>query len=474
MRIKSASSSLSTEYSVHSPQYKASAASRRSVPALSRRDLLKLSACGAFGLSFSRWLPALADEIATDRNRKRSCILLWMTGGPSQIDTFDPKPGHENGGPFKAIDTSVPGIQIGEHLPKLAKMMEHCALIRGMTTKEGDHTRATYLLRTGYLPQGPVHYPTLGSVWSKELGSVDAELPGFVSVAPYRFLSPAAFGPGFLGPRHAPLVVGDGNPFAGRGTDYERALRVKNLETPAGVLPEQTDSRLDLLAGLDGDFVARHPGVSPASHRTAYQQAVRMMRSDAVKAFDLSQEDDAIRDAYGRNQFGQGCLLARRLVERGVPFVEISLNGVNGNEGLGWDTHTNNFDNVQKLCEVLDPGWATLLEDLKTRGLLESTMVVWMGEFGRTPTINPGKGRDHYPNAWSTVLCGGGIKGGQIVGKTTDDGRSVADRPVQVGDFLATACLALGIDPMKQNMSNVGRPIRIADPEAKPIHEIVV
>ncbi len=465
----------STSHNNLKPQAPSLKPRRSASPPLSRRDWLRLSACGAFGVSFSRWLPALAEEAAKDKNRKRSCILLWMTGGPSQIDTFDPKPGHENGGPFKAIETSVPGIQIGEYLPKLATMMEHCALIRGMTTKEGDHTRATYLLRTGYLPQGPVHYPTLGSVWSKELSSPEAELPNFVSVAPYRFFSPAAYGPGFLGPRHAPLIVGDGNANGGRGnTDYEKALRVKNLDVPTGVVAEQTDARLDLLAGLETDFLARHPGISPTSHRTAYQAAVRMMRSEAVKAFDLSQEPDAIRDAYGRNQFGQGCLLARRLVERGVPFVEVSLNGVNGAQGFGWDTHTDNFDAVQKLCEVLDPGWATLLEDLKTRGLLDTTLVAWMGEFGRTPTINANKGRDHYPNAWSTVLCGGGIKGGQVVGSTGNDGKMVSDRPVQVGDFLATACLALGIDPMKQNMSNVGRPIRIADPEAKPMHEIVV
>ena len=197
-----------------------------------------------------------------------------------------------------------------------------------------------------------------------------------------------------------------------------------------------------------------------------------MMRSEAVKAFELSQEPDELRDAYGRNQFGQGCLLARRLVERGVPFVEVSLNGVNGG-GPGWDTHQNNFDEVEKLSGVLDPAWATLIEDLKARGLLETTLVVWMGEFGRTPQINNMKGRDHFPVAWSTVLCGGGIRGGQVVGKTSDDGMTVAERPVAVSDLLATACLALGIDPMTQNMSNVGRPIRIADPGAKPLKEVL-
>lgn len=444
-----------------------------SSPSLTRRDWLKLSACGAFGVSMSRWLPALAEEVAASKERRRACILLWMSGGPSQLDTFDLKPGHDNGGPYKAIDTSVPGIQISEHLPKIAAQMEHCAIVRSMTTKEGDHTRATYLLRTGYLPQGPVQYPTLGSVWSRELGSSEAELPNFVSIAPYRFLSPAAFGPGFLGPKYAPLIVGEGNPFRGRGTDYEKGLQVKNLASPAGVSLEQTDARLGLLGELETDFVAQHPGVSPTSHRTAYLQAVRMMRSEAVKAFNLSDEPDALRDSYGRNQFGQGCLLARRLVERGVPFVEVSLNGVQGGQGLGWDTHQNNFDDVQKLSGVLDPAWGTLLEDLKTRGLLESTLIVWMGEFGRTPQINPNKGRDHFPVAWTTVLCGGGIRGGQVLGKSSPDGMSVAERPVAVSDFLATACTALGIDPLKQNSSNVGRPIRIADPEAKPITEIL-
>jgi hypothetical protein len=442
--------------------------------AFSRRDWLRLSTCGAFGVSFSRWLPALAEDVAALPSRKRACILLWMSGGPSQLDTFDLKPEHENGGTFKPIDTSVPGIQICEHLPKLARQMQHCVLVRSLTTKEGDHTRATYLMRTGYLPQGPVHYPTLGSVWSKELGESESDLPNFVSVAPYRFLSPAAYGPGFLGPRYAPLVVGDGNARPRRGQDdYERSLRVKNLETPAGVAPEQADARLAILSDLESDFVARHPGVPSASHRAAYAQAVKMMRSEAVQAFDLGDEPEKLRDAYGRNQFGQGCLLARRLVERGVPFVEVSLNGAEGAGALGWDTHVNNFETVQKLCETLDPAWATLLEDLSARGLLDTTLVVWMGEFGRTPKINDNKGRDHYPAAWSTALCGGGLAGGQVVGKTSDDGMTVADRPVQVGDFLATACLALGIDPLKQNASNVGRPIRIADPEAKPLREVL-
>ena len=198
-----------------------------------------------------------------------------------------------------------------------------------------------------------------------------------------------------------------------------------------------------------------------------------MMRSEAVKAFQLDDEKAALRDAYGRNQFGQACLLARRLVERGVPFVEVSLNGVNNNQTFAWDTHAQNFAAVKGLLGVLDPAWSTLITDLKDRGLLDSTLIVWMGEFGRTPKINPQAGRDHFPNAWSSVMCGGGIKGGQAIGKTSDDGMKVDDRPVSVQDLFATMCAVLGLDSMKQNISNVGRPIRLADPTAKPIREIV-
>jgi uncharacterized protein (DUF1501 family) len=187
------------------------------------------------------------------------------------------------------------------------------------------------------------------------------------------------------------------------------------------------------------------------------------MKESAAKAFDLTEEKAKTRDAYGRNRFGLGCLLARRLVERGVPFVEVTLGG--------WDTHDNNFAQVKNLCDTLDPAWAALLADLKDRGLLEITTVVWMGEFGRTPGINPRNGRDHYPNAWSVVLGGGGIKGGQAIGKTSNDGMKVEERPVSVPDLLATICHAIGIDPAKQNMSNVNRPIRIVDQSAKPITE---
>lgn len=443
---------------------------------ISRRDMLRLSACGTFGASMSRWLPLFAAEAVQAPRRRKSVILLWMTGGPPQTDTFDMKPGHENGGQFKPIDTSVPGIQISEHLPQVAKLMEHCVPIRSMSTKEGDHTRGTYLMRTGNLPTGPIHYPTMGSLFSKELGAEGSDLPNFVAVAPYTQFSPGAYGPGFLGPKYAPLVVGDGNrvtPGAAGGMNYDQSLGVKNLEVAAGINEYRADARLSLLGDLEADFARERPGLIADSHREAYAAAVRMMRSEAVKAFNLDKEDDRLRDAYGRNQFGQACLLARRLVERGVPFVEVSLNGVSNNQTFAWDTHQQNFTAVKGLLGVLDPAWAMLMKDLKERGLLDSTLIVWMGEFGRTPKINPQVGRDHFPAAWSTVLCGGGIKGGQVIGKTSADGMKVDDRPVSVQDLFCTMCQALGLDPMKQNLSNVGRPIRLADPTAKPIAEIL-
>jgi hypothetical protein len=444
------------------------------LPSITRRDWLRLVSCGVVGFSASGWLEALAADAASDPRRRRACILLWMNGGPSQTDTFDLKPGHVNGGPYREIPTSAPGVRISEHLPKIARWVHRLAIVRSMSTKEGDHGRAAYLLRTGYVQQGAIQYPTLGSLVAHELGDGGSELPNFVSIAPFRFFSPAAYGPGFLGPMHAPLVVGETTfPFLrDLRQDYEQALKVKDLALPAEVSRPQLDARIGLLQGLEKDFAAGHPGVSPHSHQSAYERAVRLMRTAGARAFDLDEEPPALRDAYGRNLFGQGCLLARRLVERGVPFVEVTLGGTDGG-AFDWDSHQQNFDVVQRLSRVLDPAWAALMEDLHQRGLLDSTLIVWMGEFGRTPKINPSNGRDHFPNAWSTVLAGGGIKGGQVVGRTSKDGTTVESRPVSVPDFLATVCRALGIDPRKQNLSNVGRPIRIADKSARVIEEVL-
>jgi hypothetical protein len=393
------------------------------------------------------------------------------------MDTFDLKPGHQNGGPFRAISTSVPGIQISEHLPRLAQVAQELAIIRNMSSREADHGRATYQMRTGYLPNGPVQFPTLGSLFSKELGDPAAELPNFVSIAPYTFFSPAAYGPGFLGPQYAPLVLADDQqaliPIPGRQVNYENSLRVPDLDLPTGVSDQRSVARTLLLEEMEQDFLHSRSMVPSESHASAHRRAVTLMRSPATRAFDLDQEPAWLRDRYGRNLFGQGCLLARRLVERGVPFVEVSLATV-GNLALGWDTHINNFDGVRRLSEVLDPAFATLVHDLKDRGMLDSTLIVWMGEFGRTPRINPQGGRDHWANAWTTVLAGGGIQAGQVVGCTSADGTTVeSSRSTSVADFISTIAHQLGIDGTRQNISNVGRPIRIVEPAGRALQEVI-
>lgn len=432
---------------------------------LSRRDFVKLSAAGVLGTSAS-WLPSFAADVAAHSQRKRACILLWMTGGPATIDLFDLKVGHDNGGPFKEIATSAPGLKFGEHLSRLAHHGKEIAVVRSMSTKEGDHGRATYFLRTGNMPTGALQFPTLGSLIAKEIGDPGAELPNFVSVAPFRQFSQGAYGPGFLGPQYAPLVVGNENfgiPQANQNVDAQ--LKVQDLNRPVAVTPQEANARFDMLQDLERSFLSERPNPVVQSHQTAYDRAVRLMRSVGAQAFDLTTEPEKLRDSYGRNMFGQGCLLARRLVERGVPFIEVNLGG--------WDTHQNNHDQLKNLCNILDPAWATLMSDLKQRGLLETTSIIWMGEFGRTPKINQGKGRDHFPNAWSAVLAGGGVKGGQAFGKTSPDGTTVEGEPTTVPDLLATLCKALGIDHMKTNNSNVGRPIRIVDKSARIMTELV-
>jgi hypothetical protein len=263
------------------------------------------------------------------------------------MDTWDPKPGHDNGGPIKGIDTKVPDIRISEHLPKLADRADKLAILRGMSTKEADHGRGSYLLRTGRVPGGPIRYPAIGSFVGKELDRPDAELPCVVSIAPFRFLSPEAYGPGFLGPRYAPLVVAENgldNFNRGGDQDVGKLLKVQDLDLPNGVTDQRGITRAEFRDTLDEEFLADHPGLSGEGHRTAYRRANTLMRSSTVKAFDLTEEKDALRDKYGRNLFGQGCLLARRLVERGVPFIEVTLSSAPGvNNGIGWDTHFENF-----------------------------------------------------------------------------------------------------------------------------------
>ena len=416
---------------------------------LSRRDLLKLTAAGVSAVSLSGWLKVLASRAASSGAKHKSCILLWMDGGPSHKDTFDLKPGTKDGGEFKPIATKVPSIQISEHFPKLAKLMDHAAILRGMSTSEGAHGRAKYYLHTGYKEgQGGLTYPSLGSIVSSEIGRPESPMPNYVAIGA------RSYGAGFLGARHAPLIVND------------PARGVENLKPLAS--SDHFHDRMSLLQEMESAFYREYKADAGADHKTTYQRAVTLMQSTEAKAFDLSLEPASSREPYGSSRFGDGCLLARRLIEAGVSFVEVTL--------PQWDTHQDNFDRVKRLSQQCDPAMAALLTDLKQRGLLDSTLVVWMGEFGRTPRINTRgakPGRDHYPRAWSTVLAGGGIKGGQVVGKTDKEGAAVVERPVSALDFMATVCQLLGIDWKKQNNTPIGRPVRIVDKGANLIKELL-
>jgi hypothetical protein len=417
-------------------------------PTLNRRDFFRLSAAGVATTSLSGWLSVLAARAAESGAKHKACILLWMDGGPSHKDTFDLKPGTKDGGDFKPVPTSVPGIQVSEHFPQFAQLMQHAAILRGMSTGEGAHERARVYLHTGYkVGVGGLVYPSLGAIVSSELGREDAPLPNFVSVGN------RSYGAGFLGPHHQPLTVTD------------PAKGVESLRPAVGA--REFGDRVGLLEAMERSFLRDYRAASANDHRATYERAVALMRSKEAKAFDLEQEPASVRAAYGKTKFGDGCLLARRLVEAGIPFVEVTLGG--------WDTHQDNFARVKNLSAQADPALSALVRDLKERGLLDRTLVVWMGEFGRTPKINSRgakPGRDHYPRAWSTVLVGGGIRGGRVVGKTDREGAEVVERKVSAVDFMATVCQALGIDYTKQNQTPIGRPVRLVDKGAEPVREL--
>jgi hypothetical protein len=446
-------------------RHPASQASREFFSPLSRREMLGLSLASALGVSFSGWLPRLAAAAGeTAKKQGKAVILLWMNGGPSQTDTLDLKPGHANGGPFKETQTAVPGIKISEHLSGVAKEMKDIAIIRSLSTKEADHGQATQLMLTGYRPQGAaVRYPSLGSVISKEIGSDENDLPNFVSLSPFRMADA-----GFLGPNFAPLMVSG----ASDDPNSRANLALDDLAPPRDRSADTLQKQFGVLRFMQQEFSDANKSEALKAHRASYNKAMRMVETQARKAFELTSEPDALRDAYGRNRFGQGCLLARRLVERQVAFVEVALTGAPGNVA-GWDTHANNFEQVRLLSQVLDPAWSTLIKDLRERGLLESTLVIWMGEFGRTPAINPSQGRDHFNDAWSVALGGAGIKGGQAIGSTGKDGMAVVDGLAGVNDLYATILASLGISPSLQNETPEGRPISVVDTGGKPIKELI-
>ena len=408
----------------------------------SRRTFLRTAAVGAasaMGLNFFDLMAANAQEL---RRQNKACILLFMNGGPSQFETFDPKPGHTNGGPTTAIQTAANGIRIAAPWENVGREMNNIALVRSMTNREGEHQRATYLMKTGYLPVGGVRFPSIGALVANEIAPRDFDLPHFVTVGGRGF-GGGNIGSGFLGMQFAPFVVGDPNQMPA------------NVQLPGDTSRTRFARRLDLMQDLERDFAESGGQARVADHQALVTGAANMVRSPRLQAFDLSRENGATRDRYGRNTFGQGCLLARRLVEAGVTFVEVGLGG--------WDTHQNNFESVTRLSNQVDAAFAALVRDLRERGRLDNTLVLWMGEFGRTPRINANNGRDHYPAAFSIALAGGGVRGGRVIGSTNEGGTSITNRPVSVPDLMCTICHSMGIDPRKENQTPIGRPIRIVD-----------
>lgn len=431
-------------------------------PTVSRRDFIKFATTSVAATLGSGWLPVLAARAAQKQPRK-ACILLWMGGGPSHIDTFDMKPlaPAEVRGQLKPISTSVPGIQISECFPKLAPLMQHAAIIRSMSTPEFDHFRASYHLHKGYR-QGTagLDYPSLGSIVSAELGDPDSALPNFV-LAGIRVdgnRNSKGQGPGFLGPQHRPLEI------------VEPARGVENIKPLLSM--KDFDAQTNLLTEVEQAFYKNYRVPAAEAHATTVQRAVRLMHARELDAFNLTLEPAAAREAYGAAKFGQGCLLARRLIEVGVPFVEVNYGSWDHHNGI-YASRGGSGESIQQMSAVVDQAMSALITDLKSRGLLERTLVIWMGEFGRTPKINT-TGRDHYSKAWSTVLVGGGIKGGQVIGKTDSQAAVVEDRPVSVVDFFATVCSILGIDYTKSHkVLPGGRPIPIVErKDPKPVTEL--
>lgn len=410
--------------------------------AVSRRSFLQHVSAGALvagTLNFRQLMSVHAEEL---RKEGRSMILLWMQGGPSQFETFDPKPGTEHGGETQAIRTAASGIQIANGWEQTAKAMKDIALIRSVTNKEGQHQRATYQLHTGYLPTGSVRHPSLGSNIAKQLADLTRDLPAVVSVG-------QTIGAGYLGVDYEPFVVD--NP----------GQLPRNIEAP--VANARYSRRLGLLDKLEDDFSGRGGQIVVDNHRRLYQKASKMVMSSSVKAFDISEEPESVHAKYGDSDFGRGCLLARRLVEAGVTFVEV--------QSRGWDTHDDVFNKVGKLAGDTDPGFAALVSDLKERGRLDRTLIVWMGEFGRTPKVNPRGGRDHWPSSFNVAIAGGGVRGGQVIGSSNPDGTGVHDRPVTIPDLFCSICKSLKVNPRTESISPLGRPLKIVD-GGKPVDEL--
>jgi len=388
-------------------------------------------------------IKAHAEEL---KKRGKSCILLWMGGGPSTMDIWDLKPGANTGGPFRPISTKG-DMQISEHMSKTASVMDNLSIVRSMSTREADHGRGRYYMHTGYVPNPNIEHPSYGSVISHE--TIDQrpwlEIPPFVSVGG------GSVGPGFLGMSWAPFTVSS--------TGQVRNLAMRGWEK------ETLNNRLNMLQMLEKGFIDQNRGQAAVDHGKILQKTVSLMKSEQMKAFRVMEEPSSMTELYGNNNFGRGCMLARRLVESGVPFVEVDLGG--------WDNHQNIFNTLQdNKLPVLDQAMSGLVTDLKQRGLLEDTTIIWMGEFSRTPRINGNTGRDHWARSWSVVVGGGGINGGQAVGKTSADGTRVETEPYSSEDIMATVCRAMGISLETTFTSSNGRPMKIAN-GGKVIKELI-
>ena len=412
-----------------------------------RRSLLQLAGAGFAGMAATDWLGAIGVNAAEIKAQGKACIMCFLEGAPSQMETWDPKPGTENGGETKAIKTAVPGIEIAEFFPKIAQQMKDIAVVRTLAGKEAAHERGRYHLRTGRRLTGSSNHPHIGAVTAHEIGDPDSDIPNFVSIG-------GTISSGFLGVDYAPFTV-------------TRAGQLpSNVKALPRVPADRMRRRLEMLRAQDESLAAAAPKIV-TEHLGLYDKAADLMTSDRLKAFTFAGESDQTKKSYGNHAFGQGCLVARRLVESGVPFVEVKTGG--------WDMHQDLWKNMPRRGGEADQGVAALLTDLRRRGLLDSTLVVVLGEFGRTPRINnrtPTVGRDHWARNFGCLLAGGGIRGGQVIGATSDDGMEIADRPVEIDDLFQTLCASLGIDAEKELWTPDDRPLRIVD-AGEPIGELI-
>jgi len=415
-------------------------------PGTGRRDFLKAGSLGFLGIHLGQFLQAASTS--GSKGKAQSCILLWLEGGPSQVDTWDPKPNSA----FKPISTNVAGIQVSELLPQVAKRMDKLSIVRSMKTMGSDHPQGTHYAITGHEVNPAMHFPSLGSIIANETGPRNG-VPAHVLVPQWEKARQYEeyFRSGFLGPAVDPMAIPDPS---------KAGFQVADLSLPKSVSAQAVDSRQAFLKTVDSHYRSAYEGLEHASMDGFTAQAWKMLLNPAVQnAFDLSKEPDKLKEQYGKDAFGQSALLARRLVESGSRFVTAA-----GFHSNSWDTHAKNDEgHKDRLCPVLDRTLSALLDDLEQRGLLESTVVLAMGEFGRTPFVNPDRGRDHWPNSWSIALGGGGIKGGQVIGSTDETGAKLTSDPTSMGDVFATVYKAFGIDWTKEYDTPIGRPIKIAN-----------